>query len=74
MRKKKKEQNLKDDINCPPTECEVCLEPCERLCLNEDTKEWICLSCQKDLENELRIYEDHFSYSHRYYMNSSHDD
>ena len=57
-----------------PKECEICWEPSEHLSFNQETQEWICPKCNSDLKNEMRIYEDHFSYSLHYYMNNWNND
>ncbi len=66
-----KHQNLLDET---PKECEICWEPSKQLFFNKETKEWICPKCNDDLKNEIRIYEDHFSYSHHYYMDNWDDE
>ena len=71
------EKDRKDDsgmLDEVPSECEVCLEPSERLLFDEETKEWVCLQCNNDMKNEMRLYEEHFSYSHRYYMSTWDED
>jgi len=77
---KKKTKSIKhqkpifDELDELPKECEICWQPFEQLTFNEETKEWICPKCLSDLKNEKRIYEDHFSYSHHYYMDNWDDE
>ena len=74
MKKEKNKNSLNKEETEVPTECEMCLEPSSSLNLYEETKEWICYKCMEEIKKNIFMYEDNFSYSHRYYMNGWDED